>query len=201
MKKLIIAAVLFGLNAIFMMPAHAINMAGLKIPDTVRVKPPGAAPISLTLNGAGIRYKVFFKVYVAALYLPETKTTAEEVLGSPGPKQINLTMLRDIESSSLAKAFNEGVKRNTSAVDIEKLSAQFDQLNQLFTKIPELKKGDVIALVWVPDVGTMILFNGKKIGDIIMGEPFYKALLGIWLGKDPVSAPLKDQLLGGQVEK
>jgi hypothetical protein len=58
------------------------------------------------------------------------------------------------------------------------------------------KEGDVIALDWVPGTGTRILLNGEPRGKPITGEDFYRALLRIWLGDDPVSKDLKKALLG-----
>jgi len=44
---------------------YAVEVAGAKIEDTVSV-----SNQNLVLNGAGIRKKLFIKVYVGALYLP-----------------------------------------------------------------------------------------------------------------------------------
>src|SRR4051795_7685300 len=57
----------------------------------------------LRLNGAGVRYKAVFKVYTAGLYLSRKAGTPEEVLAAPGAKRMNMTMLRDIDSSELGK--------------------------------------------------------------------------------------------------
>ncbi len=58
------------------------------------------------------------------------------------------------------------------------------------------KEGDVIALDWLPGSGTRVLLNGETKGTPIAGEDFYRALLRIWLGDDPVSGSLKKALLG-----
>lgn len=48
-----------------------------------------AAP--LTLNGAGLRTRLFIKIYVGALYLSEKKTCAEAVLADIGAKRMECT--------------------------------------------------------------------------------------------------------------
>ena len=171
--------------------ASAVEVAGVKINDSVE-----AANTSLKLNGAGIRYKVFFKVYVAALYLSEPKNTTEGVLALGGPKQINLSMLRDLSSDTLGQAFLDGVKRNSDKAERTKFLDQFLKLGQLFATVPELKKGDVLSMEWVPDAGTEIFINGKRIGENFPDVVFFNALLKIWLGENPVDATLKNQLLG-----
>ncbi|MET3108754.1 hypothetical protein AAKU67_002907 [Oxalobacteraceae bacterium GrIS 2.11] len=172
--------------------AQAIEVAGVKIDETAQ-----ASNTTLKLNGAGIRYKVFFKVYVAALYLPETKNSADDVLNLVGPKKINLTMLRELSSDTLGQAFLDGVKRNTDKLERAKMADQFLKFGQLFSSVPVLKKGDLISMEWVPNVGTNMSINGKKIGDTFPDVAFFNAILKIWLGDNPVDTSLKNQLLGG----
>ena len=54
---------------------QAVEIAGVKIDETAQ-----AGNTALKLNGAGIRYKFLFKVYVCALYLTDTKSTTDAVL-------------------------------------------------------------------------------------------------------------------------
>ena len=59
-----------------------------------------------------------------------------------------------------------------------------------------LKKGDVISMEWVPNVGTNMFVNGKKLGDTFLDVAFFNAVLKIWIGDNPVDSSLKKQLLG-----
>ena len=171
--------------------AQAVEVSGVRLDDTVQ-----AANTSLKFNGAGVRYKVFFKVYIAALYLSESKNTTEGILALSGPKQINLSMLRDVSSDSLGQAFLDGLKRNSDKAERSKFLDQFLKLGQLFASVPELKKGEVLSIQWLPSVGTNIFINVKRIGETFPDEAFFNALLKIWLGENPVDAKLKDQMLG-----
>ncbi len=190
--KLSLKALLLSLVLACATTAHATEVAGVKLDDTIQ-----AANTTLKLNGAGIRYKVFFKVYVAALYIAENKTTVDGVLTVAGPKQVNLTMLRELSSDALGEAFMSGVKKNTDKAERAKLTTQFINFGQLFSSVPELKKGDVISVVWLPNVGSMMLINGKKIGETFPDVAFFNAILRIWIGENPVDTNLKNQLLGG----
>jgi len=42
-----------------------------------------------------------------------------------------------------------------------------------------------------------VAIDGKPAGEPIQGEDFYRALLRIWLGDQPVQEDLKKALLGG----
>jgi len=49
---------------------------------------------SWVLNGAGLRKRAFFRVYVAGLYLIEKRTSSQEVLALGGPKRVSITLMR-----------------------------------------------------------------------------------------------------------
>ena len=59
--------------------AFAAEVEGVKLADKVQL---GGS--ELTLNGAGVRTRVFFKVYVGALYLQKKANATEAVLADAG---------------------------------------------------------------------------------------------------------------------
>ena len=69
-------------------PVQALEIAGVRLADTQRV-----GETTLLLNGAGVRSRLLFKVYIAALYLPARQTRAEAVLAASPPRRMQLTML------------------------------------------------------------------------------------------------------------
>ena len=123
--------------------AMAMEVSGVKFDDTVRV-----ADQDLTLNGAGVRYKVIFKVYAAGLYLPVKKTAAADVLNLPGAKRMAIVMLRDVSSEDFGQAFLSGIQKNSEKAEKAKLINQLLKFGQLFASIPELKKGDMLTTDW-----------------------------------------------------
>ncbi|MCU0805330.1 MAG: chalcone isomerase family protein [Burkholderiales bacterium] len=172
--------------------AQAADVSGVKIADTARV---GAGP-ELVLNGAGVRSRMMFDVYAAGLYLAEKKSSAADVLALAGPKRVSLTMMRDVGADQLAESLSEGIKLNSSAAELEKMKSQLDELMSTMKAVGQAKKGDLITLDFVPEVGTRIGVNGKEVGKPIAGADFYRALLKIWLGDKPVQDNLKKALLG-----
>lgn len=182
------ALLLFALLAV---PVLAAEVAGVKVEDRIKLE-----SSELVLNGAGLRTKFFVNVYVAGLYLAEKKTTAAEVLALSGPKRVSMRLLRNLSAKQLVDALDEGIRDNTSAAERESLKGQVTELTAIMYTLHSAKEGDVIALDWVPGTGTRILLNGEPRGKAITGEDFYRALLRIWLGDDPVSKDLKKALLG-----
>jgi len=170
--------------------ANATEIAGVKLDETVQL-----ANTELKLNGAGIRYKAIFKVYVAGLYLKDKKTTTQDVLNADGPRRVTIVMLRDLSSEDFSRGFMQGIQKNTEKADKAKLTSQFLRFGELFASVPELKKGDVMTNDWIPGVGTVVALNGKKMGDPYPDILFYNALLRIWLGENPVDSGLKKAML------
>lgn len=171
--------------------ARAVEVAGAKLDETARV-----GNQDLKLNGAGIRYKMIFKVYVAGLYLTEKKGAVGEVLATPGAKRVTIVMLRDVGSEELGRGFMSGITQNTDKTEMGKFVTQLQKFGEIFASIPELKKGDVLTTDWLPDAGTVVHVNGRKVSDILPDPGFYHALLRIWLGDKPVDSGLKAAMLG-----
>lgn len=192
MTKTLIGFVL-GLTLAFAATAQAVEVGGVKVDETAQV-----GNTTLKLNGAGIRKKyVVVSVYVGALYLTDYKTTTDEVLALAGPKKVNLTMMRELSSDSFAQAFMDGVKLNTDKAERAKMTDQFIKFGQLFATVEKLNKGDTIGIEWVPNSGSNMYVNGKKVGDTFPDIAFFNAILRIWLGEKPVDANLKAKMLAG----
>lgn len=181
---------------LFSTSSMAVELAGVKLDETAQV-----GTQQLKLNGAGIRYKVIFKVYVAGLYLSELKATTPEVLALPGAKRVTLVMLRDLSSEDLGQRFMDGLKKNLEIAERAKLINAMLSFGQMFALIQDLKKGDVLTLDWVPGTGVVSSLNGKKLGDTITDPNFYNAVLKIWLGNVPADEKLKHKMLNDKYDE
>ena len=171
--------------------AQAVEIEGVKLEPTAQVG--GAA---LQLNGAGLRTRVVFKVYVAGLYVPQKAKDANTLLAQKGPRRVAITMLRNVDSDTFSASLVEGLKNNLSEAQFTGFKAQIDALNATFKAAGEAKKGDVIHLEFAPDAGTRVIVNGKPQGSAIAGEEFFTAVLRIWLGDKPADADLKKGMVG-----
>lgn len=170
---------------------HAADVEGVKLPDTLRLE---GGP-ELVLNGAGVRTRLVFRVYVGALYVTRKSNSAAAIIGDPGPKRIALHMLRELSADQLAGALEDGLKANHTADELAKLDARVKQLRAIFDALKVAKSGDAIHIDYTAAAGTRIAVNGTAQG-AIAGEDFHRALLRIWLGDRPADADLKRGLLG-----
>jgi len=188
MAKVLAAASSGMLVGLFAAVGLAAEVGGVKVDDKVSM---GAQ--ELVLNGAGIRTRVVFKVYVASLYLPQKATELAAVLAK-NPRRIQLNMLRTLSADQLVEALNEGLAENNPAAELAAVNSQVDQLATIMKSFKEVKEKDVITLDFV-DGATRIGLNGEAKGNI-GGDAFNQALTKVWLGEKPVQADLKKSLLG-----
>jgi hypothetical protein len=171
--------------------AQAADVEGVRFDDKTRL---GAA--ELALNGAGLRSRLFFKVYAIGLYLPEKKTVAADLLAQKGAKRLHIVTLRELTAEQFADALVEGVKKNTAESETTALAARLEQFRAIILSLKTAAKGATVQIDWLPDTGTRLTFNGERKGEDIPGEDFYRALLKIWLGEKPAQEDLRDALLG-----
>jgi len=167
--------------------AFGAEVAGVTLPDTDK---------QLVLNGAGLRKRAFFQVYAIGLYVAERKSAAAEVIGASGAKRVAIHMLRDVGADQFTDALMDGMKDNQSEAEMKAFDARIKQLAAIMAEMKEARKGMRITLDWLPGAGTQVTVEGKPSGALIPGEDFYRALLRIWVGDNPVQADLKKALLG-----
>jgi hypothetical protein len=167
--------------------ALAKDVAGVTLPDTITVE--GKA---LKLNGAGLRKKAIFKVYVGGLYVENASKDAATLTASDQVKRMQLSVLRSLSSQQVNEAIEEGFEKNSKS----QMSALKPRLAKLATMIPNVEKGDEILLTYVPGRGTVVSAKGAEKG-VIEGKDFADALFAVWLGPNPVQEDLKKALLGG----
>ena len=168
--------------------AHAAEVGGVKLDDKVSV-----GGQELVLNGAGIRSRAIFKVYVGSLYLPAKATTLAAVL-EKSPRRVQLNILRTLSADQLIDALSDGIKENSTPAEVAAIKVQMDQMVTTMKAFNEVKEKDVVMLDFV-DGATRIGLNGTAKGTIA-GDAFNKALMRIWLGEQPVQSDLKRAMLG-----
>ena len=171
--------------------AATIDVGGAKVEDAVDLQ--GA---KLQLNGAGVRYKAIFKVYAAGLYVGKKVASPEELFAATGPKRQSITLLREIDSNELGKAFTKGFEENSSKTEMSKLIPGLIKMGQIFSDQKKMLAGENFTIDWIPGTGTVITVKGKPQGEPFKEVEFYNALMRIWLGNNPADFKLKDALLG-----
>ena len=172
--------------------AQPVELEGVKLEPTAKV---GAT--TLQLNGAGVRTRVVFKVYVAGLYVPQKSSNPATLLADKGARRVSINLLRNVDADTFVKALNDGLHNNHTEAQLAALKPQIDALNAILISAGEVKKGDVIHFDYLPEAGTRTTLNGRALGSAIAGDTFFNAVLRTWLGDKTSDAGLKKGLLGG----
>lgn len=173
--------------------AATLEIHGVKLEDTATV-----AGNNLVLNGAGTRYKVIFKVYVAGLYLAQKAETPDKVINQPGSKRLSVTMLREVDADELGKLLTRGIEDNMGKAALSKLVPGLARMGQIFADQKKLVAGDNFLIDWIPGQGTVITVKGQIQGEPFKEPEFFSALMSVWLGPKPADDQLKSALLGGK---
>ena len=186
MKKTVAAICLLAIAC----SPFAAEVSGVQVDDKATV-----GGQELVLNGAGMRSRLFIKVYVGALYVPQKTSTAQGVLGRNQPRRMSLALQRDVDADQLLEALRAGLSDNNSQAELDAIKPQVEEFATIFRSVGAAKAGQLIVINYTPAEGTVIVLDGVVKGTIA-GEAFNKALFNNWLGDKPVQESLKKALLG-----
>jgi Chalcone isomerase-like len=151
---------------------------------------------ALVLNGSGTRYRLMFRVYDMAMYLPRKATTVEAVLAMEGPKRLAFIAQRDIPGTDLGLAFIKGLQANNPPDQVQRHATSSTRLIEIFSGKAKLAAGDTFAMDYVPGKGTQFYIQGQAQGAPVGDAEYFNMVLRIWLGPQAVEPELKDALLG-----
>jgi hypothetical protein len=164
-------------------------VAGVEVPTEVRVQ--GA---ELQLNGAGLVRRLVFEVHVTGLYLEASTRSAGEAVRSDQKKHLEFWFKRGLSHGQLREAIRTGLVQNAGSA-LGRLEERVDRLMQ---SLPAVAEGERLSMTYVPGAGTRIAHNGRTLLTV-EGKDFADALFSAWLGPEPISSSLKQDLLrGGQ---
>src|SRR5262249_31441540 len=162
---------LAGVLAVFFLlvgrsPATEREVAGVPLPVTTP-----AAGKTLILNGAGLRTRFLFKVYVIGLYLERPATDAATVLGTDSVRRVELHVLRALSGPEIASAIGRAFEQNAgdAAAGLKGRLVRFESM------FPALEAGDTLALTYIPKQGTLVVVKGKDLG-VVEGKDFADVL-------------------------
>lgn len=183
MRQLLLGVILLLLAT----PVLAVEVAGVTLEPQVQV-----AGETLQLNGAGVREKFFFDIYVGSLYTAQKASSTAQVLAMPGGKLIRMDFLYGkVEKHKIVDAFAEGLANNSPQVaDSPAVQAFLSWFDADFVK------GDRVDLAITADGTVRVYHNGRLLGEA--ADPgLARGMLLIYLGDQPADADMKEGMLKG----
>lgn len=196
MKILILAASIIG-SALITNLSHAQNISGVQLPEVI---PATAERPELKLNGASLReLYLLIKTYVGALYLENPTTNPDVIINSESHKSMVFhVMMKRVGARRIATALQEALVVNLSEKEHKNLTQELDQMLSYFTG--KMHAGEQATFDYIPGVGTRITINNEVKG-VIPGKDYFKAMLSIWIGENPVGRSFKNEVLGLKTQK
>lgn len=185
-----LAAAVFA--ALLCCAACAAEIEGVNVPGRVQL---GAAGPELVLNGAGVRVRLIFKVYVAALYLPAKMDDGEAILRTDQPRRLILHLLRDLSAEQINSSINDALRETLTPEERQPLDARMARFSAIFDTLRDIREGTRVTLDYLPSTGTIVSVNAEE-KDRIAGADFNQALMRVWLGERPRDPDLRKALLG-----
>jgi len=177
------------LSLMLLVPAFAFaaSLADVNLDDKVVVNGQ-----TLSLNGIGLRKKLFFKIYVGGLYLTAKSSNPATILAADSPRRMTMHFLYSVSKDQMCDAWEEGLEANTPNASAEVKTA-FKTLCSWMEPIP---KGNRLVLTYVPGTGTTVEINGKAKGTL-PGKATADAIVSTWIGPKPAMGDdFKNAILG-----
>lgn len=173
--------------------AQAYQVSDLEVSEVV---PATAERPELKLNGAALReLYLLIESYVGSLYLEKPSTSAQEILedNTTHKRMVFHTMIKKVGARRIANALQEALVLNITEEEHQELQDEVGQMLGYFQG--KMHRGDETWFDFIPGKGTVITINGQEQG-IIQGDLFFRALLSIWIGENPVGRDFKNEILG-----
>lgn len=166
---------------------QAATLAGVTLPDAASV---GGQRVSL--NGVGLREKMFIDIYVGGLYLTHATKDGAAAIAAEEPKRVVMHFIYSkVTKEQMVEVFMEGFGTQPS------VAAEKANIDKLIAQVPAtVAAGDELAFDYVPGRGTTMTLNGQGLLTV-PGTNFMKLVFGIYLGPHPPTEELKRGLLTG----
>jgi Chalcone isomerase-like len=193
MKKILPLVFVFLLSSQFsvVFGQTEFEIEGVNVPRTIDFK-----DNKLSLNGYGVRSKMWIEVYVQALYLTILSQDPKEILKSDTEMAVRIQIISSmVTSKKLSKSLNKGMRKSVGDEKMKQFEKQIDQLETLLNS-EETKDNDAFNLIYNPSDKSIWVFKNDKFEGKIPGFEFKEAFFGIWLSDNPVDDKLKENLLG-----
>ena len=190
--RLLTAILLLVSTSFFVSNSSAYEVADINLSEVV---PATAERPELHLNGASLReLYLLIETYVGALYLEHPSTDAQAILNSESHKRMVFhVMMKKVGARRIANALQEALVMNVTKEEHKELSEEIQQMLSYFNG--KMHRGEESFFDYIPGKGTQVTVNDEVKG-VIPGKKFFRALLSIWIGENPVGRSFKDGILG-----
>lgn len=146
------------------------------------------------LNGVGIREKWFLDIYTIGLYVKAKSKVGSVLLDSDANKYVRIVIVSGlITVERFNNGLNDGFEKSTQG-NTEPIKDEIAMIRKGFGT--DFKVDDEFIVYFDKSGETRIYKSGKETVAVPANKTFQKALLGMWIGENPILNRLKEELLG-----
>ncbi|UXI68746.1 chalcone isomerase family protein [Tahibacter amnicola] len=157
--------------------ASAVTVGGEEFPERIDV--PGVGN-NLHLSGAAVLDRNFVPFYTAALYVPLSVRSGEQLASGMSP--FRMTVIWQIPALDDARVDEYWLKSFTDAVGANQMPRIKGNVDRFLALFGAAEHGQTILFDYIPDAGMRIYVDNKPVGQLA-GVEFNRALIAIWLGE------------------
>jgi len=159
-------------------------------------------PDGMALLGVGVRKKMVFNVYAAALYVDaaalakvvgnegKADSVNQAVWSSQTPRVMLMHFVRDVPADKVREAFRESLTNNMTKDDY---AAEKEGIDTFLQGVTDVRKGEVFTF---RTAGTkIVVLQGKKKIFDRASRRLMAGMWGSWFGNSPICPQLKKDLI------
>ncbi|WP_257387942.1 chalcone isomerase family protein [Tahibacter caeni] len=156
--------------------AQAVSIAGHEFAERINV--PGVGN-NLRLSGAATLDRNFVPFYAAALYLPASVRTLEQLQSGLSPYRVTLVwQIPELDEGRVDDYWRKAFAEAAGSSRLGRIKSNVERFVEVFGAA---RHGQVILFDYIPDAGMRIFVDDKPAGQLA-GVEFNTVLLSIWLG-------------------
>ncbi len=143
------------------------------------------------LQGEGSFRWTLIRVFDARFYLGKDVPPETDPLGDV-PKRLELKYAVSIKADDFIASGDKALRATLDENQLASIQDDVDAINKAYK---DVSSGDRYTLTYIPGEGTTLALNDEVL-TLIESAEFGQYYFHIWLGAEPVSARLRDRLLG-----
>jgi TonB family protein len=151
---------------------------------------------NLNLFGIATYQELKNDIYMGAIF--SNATNIQALFRPSTSKKMSLRFLRSYSNRKIIRFWKQGIAMNNNKMAWKEYTPLILSFTHLFKR--SMQKGDEIALIYTPSIGTQIYFN-QTLFLTIKEADFFPLLLNVWLGNIPPTQSFKLDISGIHLKK
>ncbi len=171
--------------------ANAAILSGVNLPEFIQS---GNDRLAFLGGGIGESDSRGVKTMTVGVYSAKPEKTAQDFIISKQKKAILISYHRTIDNKELTKRMIAAIRENAPRATLMRSLEAVSEFGSLFAGLRKFEPNDVSQISFTPNLGTELIFNGRRLGKTIVGDDFGEIMFSIWFGPKPLAPKVKSSI-------